>query len=101
MIRFELKPDDGETHEVVADSRDIIAWEARTPPGQPRRHLGQIESAPRMTDMVELAWLAARRTKHTTADLDEFRNAVAVKPLAQAGTDEQPSGLLDPIQPGA
>ncbi len=101
MIRFRLTPDGETSHEVTADSRDVIAWESRSVPGQPRRHLGIIESAPRMTDLVELAWLAARRTKATAADLDEFRVSVAVVPLGAPSADGEAAGLLDPTHPGA
>jgi hypothetical protein len=92
MIRFKLTPDAGEERILVADSRDVIAWETR----KAGRHLGMIQATPRMTDLSEVAWLAARRQKFYEGDLSDFRTDVAVRPLAEETDDEDEAGLLDP-----
>jgi hypothetical protein len=96
MIHFKVTPDGGDTFEVEADSRDIIEWEIR----KQGRHLGLIQSAPRMTDLSELAWLAAKRSKDWTGDLSDFRRYVKVDPVAPA-EDADADDLLDPTQTGA
>jgi hypothetical protein len=100
MIRFKVEPDGagerGEptSFEVEAGSRDIIEWEVR----KQGRHLGMLQATPRMTDLVELAWLTCRRTKEWTGDLSDFRRYVEVTPLAQPD-DGEADDLLDPTQP--
>lgn len=96
MIKFQCDPDGSESFVIEADSRDVIAWEVR----KAGRHLGMIQNTPRMSDLSELAWLAAKRQKAWTGDLAEFRLEVAIRPLADEDPDED-AGLLDPTQPGA
>ncbi len=95
MISYRLTPEDGEPFQITADSRDVIAWESR----KAGRHLGMIQATPRMTDLAELAWLAATRQKRWTGDLSDFRTGVVVLPLGEQDTDE--AGLLDPSPTGA
>jgi hypothetical protein len=93
MILFKCKPDDGDTFYVEADSRDVYAWES----ADRRRHLGMIQTTPKMTDLGELAWRAAQRTKVWTGDLDDFRRCVAFAPVEQGS--EPGADLLDPTRP--
>lgn len=96
MIRFRIEPDGEDPIEVEAGSRDIVKWEIR----KNGRHLGMLQATPRMTDLVELAWLAAQRTKDWQGDLSDFRLYVEVTPLAEVVDDEADADLLDPTRTG-
>lgn len=93
MILFRCNPDDGERFYVEADSRDVYEWEMT----DKRRHLGMIQSTPKMGDLGELAWLAAKRTKAWTGDLADFRRCVAFEPVDR--DSEEAAELLDPTRP--
>lgn len=57
LFRFYLKPDDGETWEIVADSRDIYMWEKSNKGAS----FAKLKDDLHMGDLYAVAWTAARR----------------------------------------
>lgn len=96
MILFRCIPDGGEPFHVEADSRDVFAWEQV----DKRRHLGMIQSTPKMGDLGELCWHACQRTNRWTGELGEFRRVVAFEPVDRATFDDG-NDALDPTRPEA
>lgn len=74
MFTFTVKPDGGEPFEVEATSRDIVRWE-----GMNRKNsVGSLTEDMRMTDLTDLAWVAADRRGLTDLDVREFRAGVDI-----------------------
>ncbi len=90
MFTFEITPDGGETFRVVAGSRVITHWE-RTGRG---RSIGQLDSNPRMTDLEELAYLAAERAGKFTGSIADFRESCDFEPIETDGA----RGAADPTR---
>src|SRR5689334_8668214 len=97
MFKFTCRPDGGESFEVVARDRAITAWE--NAPGQrsgaTRRSLGDLTKSFRMTDMSELAWIAASRAKLTELTLAQWRDQVDVE-LGRYDDDDHEAGPTQP-----
>ncbi|OLL69839.1 hypothetical protein Ae168Ps1_6396c [Pseudonocardia sp. Ae168_Ps1] len=72
MFTFEVVPDGGESYELVAASRDVVVWE-RTGKG---RSLQQLTENLRMSDLYEVAHLAARRQGRFDGSLEDFIGSV-------------------------
>jgi len=89
MFTFEIRPDGAEPYEVTAGSRTITHWE-RT--GR-NRSIGQLDTNPRMTDLEELAYLAAYRAGRFTGSLDDFRETCDFEPIDTTG-----AGGADPTR---
>lgn len=83
MFTFDLCPDGAEPVRVTATSRDISRWE-RT--GKDRS-LSRLENNARMSDLEEIAHLAAQRQGHFSGSLAEFRDQVDVNPVAPDEAD--------------
>ncbi|SRR6266581_986255 len=80
MFKFSCHPDGGESFEVIARSRAIVAWE--TAPGQPKgtqRSVSDITKNLKMREMVELSWFAASKAGLTDLDLPTWREQVDVE----------------------
>lgn len=88
MFIFEIAPDDGETYEVEAITRDILKWE-RTTKGASASQL----SEPSMATLYKLAWIASQRTGQFAGTLKDFEDSVDLG----TRTAEEP----DPTQSGA
>lgn len=92
MFKFTIKPDDGEQYEVVAGSRDILAFEKA---GRGRT-LTQLSENPKMDDLYALSFLAAKRQGlfegpremwDASVDLDFEEDQAATDPTrTEAGT---------------
>ncbi len=97
MFRFRVSPDGAEPFEVEGKSRDVVRWEAM---GR-GRHIGQLESAPKMTDLAELAWCAAVRNGLYTGSVKDFLASCDVDALApETDDDGEERDSLDPSRPG-
>lgn len=70
MIDFRIKPDNGEPFDVTADSRDVAAWER----GGKSRSLQQLGDETRMTDLYQVAHLAATRTQQFNGPIGQFES---------------------------
>lgn len=97
MFRFRVTPDGQESYEAEAKSRDVVRWEAM---GR-GRYIGQLEKAPRMTDLAELAWCASVRLGLYHGSVKDFLASVDVDPLPAEEPDEEEeeTGGLDPTNP--
>ena len=78
---------------------DIVAWEALpTRPHAVPRYVGQLEKAPRMTDLAEVAWVVARRMDETRGlDLRTWLKSMNCSVLGK--TDDAEESGLDPTRP--
>jgi hypothetical protein len=77
MFTFDLAPDGGAQYRVVATSRDVSLWE-RTGKG---RSLAAIERDARMSQLEEIAHIAAQRRAGYVGSLADFRSTVDVTPI--------------------
>ncbi len=96
MFRFTCHPDGGESFEVIALSRAIVAWE--TAPGQPKgtqRSVSDITENLKMRDMADLSWFAASKAGLTDLDLPQWREQVDVE-LEKYGDDDDEAGPTEP-----
>lgn len=59
LFRFHLKPSEGDAWEVIADSRDVYAWE-RSNKGA---SFAKLKDDLHMGDLYSIAWVASRRQK--------------------------------------
>lgn len=84
MFPFDITPDGGATVRVVATSRDVSHWE-RTGKG---RSLAAIERDARMSQLEEIAHLAAQRAGVFTGTLEEFRASVDILPIDPRKADD-------------
>lgn len=91
MIGFKLTPDDGETFEVTAKSRDVYLWE-KTSKG---KSFKQLMDSMSMVDLYAIAHLAAKRTGQFDGTLDEFSKTVDL----DFETEDEPDPT--PAAPGA
>ena len=78
MIRFKVKPEDGDPYEIEATSRDVFTWERTNRTGKVFADLADRQS---MVDMYHVAYVTARRLGlftgtqadfESTCDLDEM-----------------------------
>jgi hypothetical protein len=83
MFRIKATPDEGETYEFVAKSRDVVVWEKT---GK-NRSLGMLQEQRRFTDIYSLAHVAARRLGLFTGSLEEFEKAVDLEVLPEEEPD--------------
>lgn len=77
LFRFDLKPDDGDSWQVVADSRDIYMWE-KTNKGA---SFAKLKDDLHMGDLYAVAWVAARRQNliGQGMKLEDFADAHALE----------------------
>ncbi|MGW3619486.1 hypothetical protein [Micromonospora arida] len=93
FFELSVEMDDGHTHKVIADQRDIAKWEVQ-PFGGPFTEF----DAKAMTGMRFLAWSAMTRQQLTTLKWDAFNDAcVEAMPLDDEES-ELPADALDPGQ---
>lgn len=95
LFTFDLAPDDGEAWRVVADSRDIYAWEKSFKGAS----FAKLKDDLHMGDLYALAWISARRQRLIPMDttLPDFADGHALEfdTSTRQGEPEQP----DPTQP--
>jgi hypothetical protein len=84
MFTFDLRPDGGDEVRVTATSRDISRWERL---GKDRS-LSRLEDNARMSDLEEIAHLAAQRHGHFAGTIADFREQVDVVPVAPDQVEE-------------
>jgi len=72
MFTFTVRPDSGEEFTATATSRDVVKWEM-TGKG---RSVSRIAENPSMTDLYDLAHVAAVRLGLFDGDAREFRSTV-------------------------
>jgi hypothetical protein len=76
MITFVVKPDDGETFRVKADSRDVRLWERVSP----RNTLRRIAEDPNVDDYYSLSHLAMKRQRlPNLPSWDDYNESYAVE----------------------
>jgi hypothetical protein len=76
MITFVIKPDDGETFRVRADSRDVRLWERMNP----RNTLRRIAENPNVDDYYSMSHLAMKRQRMPDVpSFDEYNERYAVE----------------------
>lgn len=92
MFTFKVLPDDGESTEVIARSRDVARWE-RNGRG---RSLGKFSENPTMVDLYALAHTACLRQGVFAGPLNEFEETVDVEMIAADKQDEEDA---DPTPP--
>lgn len=68
MFLFKLTPDGGDTFEVRATTRDVLVWE-KTAKG---RSLTSLMNDLKVSDMYEIAYVAAKRQGHWDSTRAEF-----------------------------
>jgi hypothetical protein len=91
MIDFKVQPEHGEAFEVKADSRDIYVWEKA---GR-GRSMAKLLSDLHMTELYQVAHIAARRQQLFMGSLDEFAECVL-----HFETDDDEGEDADPTRPG-
>lgn len=84
---------------VKVGSRDVAKWERARDPDSPktRRHLGLLESAPRMSDIEELTFYALVRQGLFGGDLPKLRECADLSRFRPDADLEEDDGL-DPTQ---
>ena len=90
MFDFKVVPDNGESYEVTAGSRDVLVWE-KTSKG---KNLLTFRDSLAMNDLYRLAHIASRRTGQFHGDFKEFEETVE---LDLVDEEDEP----DPTQPAA
>lgn len=80
MFTSDVAPDGAEPYRITATSRDVAHWE-RTGKG---RSLGAIERDARMSQLEEIAHLAAVRQGRFVGDLESFRATCDITPIDMA-----------------
>jgi hypothetical protein len=89
VFTFDITPDaTGETVRVVATSRDVSHWE-RTGKG---RSIAALERDARMSQLEEIAYLAATRRAAFAGTLEEFRAGVDILPIDTRTQDDGEEG---------
>lgn len=91
LFTFDLAPDDGEAWRVVADSRDIYAWEKSFKGAS----FAKLKDDLHMGDLYALAWVAARRQK--LVPMDTTLNGFAEQFMLEFDTSLKPEP--EPEQP--
>lgn len=105
MFRFRVELTDaegvrGKTYEAEAKARDVVRWEnLPRSAGREPRFVGQLQSAPSLTALTELAWCASQRLDLVELSLKDFLRQADVTGLASEEESEGDEGL-DPTRPG-
>lgn len=100
MFRFRVEIEDGKTYEAEAKARDVVRWEnLPRSPGREPRFVGQLQSAPSLTALTELAWCASQRLDLTDLSLKDFLRRADVTGLP-ALEETEDGEELDPTRPG-
>lgn len=86
MFRMRVTPDGGEPYDLVAEARDILAWEKT---GRDRS-FGEFLQRLRMTEIYALAHVAAKRQGRFDGPLAMFENDVDVLPLPDKDDEDEP-----------
>lgn len=85
---FRVLPDDAETYEVTAKSRDIVHWEKRF-----KRSLAAVTNDMSMAALTQLAYVAASRLGLTGgADYVTFESTVDIELVGDDEDDEDSPG---------
>jgi hypothetical protein len=84
VFTFDVTPDEGELYRVTATSRDVVHWE-RTGKG---RSLAQIGENARMTDLVDIAYIASVRHRLYEGKAEDFRASVDVEVIDTTEDDD-------------
>jgi hypothetical protein len=84
MFTFTLTPEDGDTFEVAADSRDVLQWEKRNKGATLKRLLEELA----MADLYKVAYIAARRLRTFDGTPDEFESTVTLDFDVEDGYDD-------------
>jgi hypothetical protein len=69
VITFDVEPEDAESFEVKADSRDVVVWEKTSRTGE--KYL-ELLSEMRMAALYRLCHIAAKRQGLVDCKLDQF-----------------------------
>lgn len=75
MFKFNIVPDIGESYEVEAKTRDIVAWETSNKGAS----FQKLTEEMRLTDLYELAYHAAVRNGNFVGSKDIFKNSVDIE----------------------
>lgn len=75
MFTFTVRPDGGESYDVEATTRDVLAWE-RANKGV---NLKKLEEAPSLLDFYKIAHFAVRRQQLFTGSLDDFMDTCDIE----------------------
>lgn len=86
MFEFTVKPDGGEPFKVVAEWRDVVAWE-KTTRGQ--RSFKDLADRLFAEDLNKLAWIACRRHGLFNGSQAEFDKTVNLE--FEAGEEPDPT----------
>jgi hypothetical protein len=76
MIEFEVTFDNGDTHTIVADMRDVARWEMN---GE-GRSVSDLGDNPKLASLYELALYSLRRKGLFEGTLDDLLDAANVVP---------------------
>jgi hypothetical protein len=87
LFDFKITPDDGESFEVKATTRDVLKWERTTKGAK----FSDIADGMKITDMYKIAWLASGRQNLFNGTLADFEDSVDL----EFEEEEEP----DPTQP--
>jgi len=87
VITFQVRPDDGEPYELVADSRDVLGWEKQS---KGRKTFMALMETLNLVDLYQVAHIAAKRLGKFAGELAEFERTCAL----EFNTEEEP----DPTQ---
>ena len=90
MIKFKIKPDEGEPFDLEATARDVLVWEKTS---KTHRTFAQLVRDQSMVDLYRIAHIAARRLGMFTGDLPAFESTCDLEQL------EEEESSADPTRP--
>jgi hypothetical protein len=91
MMTFKVSPDGGDPWQVVAESRDVLAWEKALK----GRSFNDLATNPTMAGLYGLAYAASRRQGLWEGTIQEFEASVDL----QMVDDEEDEQEVDPTRP--
>jgi hypothetical protein len=99
MMTFKVSPDGGDPWQVVAESRDVLAWEKALK----GRSFNDLATNPTMAGLYGLAYAASRRQGLYSGTIGEFEAGVDLE-LVDDEEDEQevdPTGSAPSAEPSS
>lgn len=83
-MKFALVPDNGDSFDVVVDSRDILEWEETTK----NANIATLAEKPSLVSFYKLAYLASVRLGKFDGTLEQFKKGYAIEMYVEVPDDE-------------